>query len=179
MRYTTVIDISEFDNVYRNRHAVLIYLHLALKAGWHDHDRDLVEMSLRKIMLETGISLSAVRHAVRILEAANLIKRQGTLWYVRKWEMSQEPTPRPKNARQKRQIDIAAERQAQNERREMEAEIEHARREKQFAEGKNPYMIWYEQQMKKAAAGDIEAQKSVERNRKTYEQHVQSMKQKQ
>lgn len=169
MRYTTVIDLTEFRQLYRNKNAVLVYLHLALRSGWHDHDRDIVETSVRNLAYDTGLSVAAVRHALKILEDAKLLSHVGSVWTVTKWVMTEDPTKRPKNARDAKQIEIAAERQRAEEKREREAEIERTRRAQLQAEGKSSFMVWYEAQQKLAEAGDEEAKRTVERHRNNYE----------
>ena len=77
MRYTTIIDISQMGEIYRNQNVRLIYLHLALRSGYHDDDRDLTDISLRRLSMEAGLTVSATRHAIRILTKAGLLKRQG------------------------------------------------------------------------------------------------------
>lgn len=173
MRYTTIIDISEISPVYRNINARLVYLHLVLKSGYHDHDRDLVSMSLRRIAAETGLSLSAVRHAVSMLEKSNLLTRQGPFWFVKKWIIEQKISTRARTARQQKQIEIEAEKRRQDEKREREAEIEKQRREQIAAQGKTSFMLFYESLEKKAAAGDLEAAESVKKYKSMYMQHKQ------
>lgn len=85
MRYTTIIDITDFPQVYRNLNARLVYLHLCLKAGYRDDDRDLVRCSLRTLEEDVGISFAAARAAVRCLLKYRLIEPQGNLYKVRKW----------------------------------------------------------------------------------------------
>lgn len=96
MRYTTIIDITEISDVYRNKNARLIYLHLALKAGYHDDDRDVLQTSIRMTAGTVGLTVSATRHALAVLERAGLLKRTETGWTVTKWIQAAEPTPRPK-----------------------------------------------------------------------------------
>lgn len=175
MRYTTLIDISEIPPVYRNINARLVYLHLVLKSGYHDDDRDLVTMSLRRIAAETGLSLSAVRHAVAMLEKAHLLTRQGSFWMVKKWIIEQKISTRARTARQQKAIEIEAERRIENEKREREAAIEKQRREQLIAQGKTPFMVFYEGQQRKAAAGDLEAAERVKRWQKSYELQVKQM----
>lgn len=100
MRYTTIIDISEIPEVYRNHTARLIYLHLCLKAGYHDNDRDITRTSIRRIAVEAGVTVSAVRHAIKILEASRLIRREASSWTVTKWLPEQTVTARPKTRRE-------------------------------------------------------------------------------
>lgn len=101
MRYTTVIDISDMPEVYRNQAARLLYIHMALCAGYHDDDRDLVRQSLRVMAVRAGLTLSAVRHALGLLQRAGLVSREGEAWRVKKWFVDTPPTPRrqPKDRR--------------------------------------------------------------------------------
>lgn len=175
MRYTTIIDISD-KSLYKNVAARLVYLHLALKAGWHDDDRDLVEISIRTLAVQTGITVSATRHALQQLQAAQLIAKQaGSLWYVRKWIQEQPVTPRAATKRQQQQIERAAERAKENERREREAAIEQLRREELQKIGKTSFMLWYESMQEKAAAGDLDAARAVKSHQATYDAHRRNM----
>lgn len=175
MRYTTIIDISETPRIYQNINARLVYLHLVLKSGYHDDDRDLIHMSLRRIAAETGLSLSAIRHAVAQLEKAQLLSRQGDLWLVKKWIIEQRISTRARTARQQKQIEIEAERRIENEKREREAEIERQRRENLAAQGKTSFMLFFERLQKKAEAGDLEAAESVKKYQKAYDQSKQKI----
>lgn len=99
MRYTTIIDIRENRAIYRNQNARLIYLHLVLASGYHDTDRDIVDISLRALAEQTGITLSATRHALTQLESAGLLERTSDRKYhVKKWILDEPPTPRPRKA---------------------------------------------------------------------------------
>ena len=174
MRYTTIIDISEVPAIYRNPNSRLVYIHMALKAGYHDDDRDVLDTSIRILSAETGLSFSATRHALRMLEDAALIKKEGTTWIVKKWLPMGNVTPRPKVTQ--KQIDAAAEearRRALDERKE---ERERQRREAVKASGKTEFMLYYEGLQEKAAAGDPDAARLVARHRGTYEAHVANMK---
>lgn len=175
MRYTTIVDISEITSVYRNRNARIIYLHMVLRSGWHDNDRDLIDISIRNLAYRTGLTISATRHALQQLEHAGLISRQGTLWAVKKFIFEETVTPRARTKSQQKQLDAAVERRRNEAKREQEREIENAIRIRNFDQGKTSFMLWYESLVEKARAGDMEAQKSVDRNRKTYEQHKKNM----
>lgn len=94
MRYTTVIDISENKELYRNKNCRLLYLHMALKCGYHDEDRDQLDCSLRNLAYAVGITLSACRHALARLQSEGLIEREGELWRVKKWVKSETITSR-------------------------------------------------------------------------------------
>lgn len=171
MRYTTIIDISEFPALYRNAHVRLVYLHLALRSGYHDTDRDLMSTSIRRLAAAVGLSVSATRHALAQLEKAQLVTRQGPLFQVKKWILQETITTRPKTIKQQKAIEQEATRRIENEKREREAAIEKERREQIAAAGKTSFMLYYEGLQTKAAAGDIEAAKLLERHRKTYEAH--------
>lgn len=172
MRYTTVIDISEIPTVYRNHNARLLYIHLCLKAGYHDNDRDIVSLSVRQMSAQTGLTVSAVRNALKTLENAKLIARQGTVLYVRKWIAEQSITARPKTARQQAQISAEVQRRKEQEQRDLQLEIEKKQREDLEATGKSYFMVYYESLQKRAEAGDAEAAVLLQRHRKTYEAQV-------
>lgn len=124
MRYTTLIDISEIPAVYRSINARLLYMHMALKAGYHDDNRDLLDASIRQLARDTGLTVSATRCALANLLANRLIERQGSRWKVTKWLIQELPTPRPKNAKQ--QSEDTAKRIEEEQRQK---EIEKYRRE--------------------------------------------------
>lgn len=175
MRYTTIIDISEYPVIYRNINVRLLYLHLVLKSGYHENDRDIADTSLRRLQGETGLTLSAIRHAVKILERSNLISRQGSLINVKKFVLSETIEPRPKNKRQERAAAVKQEREQQAVR---DAE-EKALKERMMAEmketGKTPFMRYYEDLERKAAEGDLDAAEKVKQHRQTYEMHRSQM----
>lgn len=100
MRYTTVIDITEMPEIYRNMTARLIYMHLSLRAGYHDSDRDLVTLSIRRVAAEVGVTVSATRHALHLLERSGLLTREGQTWRIRKWVEEQTITTRAKTKRE-------------------------------------------------------------------------------
>lgn len=94
MRYTTLIDISELPDVYRNKNARLLYMHMVLKSGYHDQDRDVLAMSIRRLASDTGLTLSATRFALAQLEQSGLLKKEAGAWRVKKWIIQEIPTPR-------------------------------------------------------------------------------------
>lgn len=113
MRYTTVIDISEMPEIYRNTTARLIYVHMSLKAGYHDADRDLVKLSIRRLSADVGVTVSATRHALHQLEKVGLLTREGELWRVKKWVEEQQITTRAKTKREMQEQIQRLERQRQ------------------------------------------------------------------
>lgn len=100
MRYTTVIDISEMPEIYRNITARLIYIHMSLKAGYHDSDRDLVNVSIRRLSADVGVTVSATRHALHLLVRSGLLVKEGQLWRIKKWVEEQTITTRAKTKRE-------------------------------------------------------------------------------
>lgn len=83
-RYTTIIDISGLP-CYRSASVRLLYLHLCLKAGYHKEDLDVVHCSLVQLATGTGLTVSAVRHALCHLESAGLVNREGSALRVVKF----------------------------------------------------------------------------------------------
>lgn len=94
MRYTTVIDITDFPHIYRNIHARLVYIHMALKSGYHDDDRDICRLSIRNLAADVGITVSATRNALLQLEKSGLISKSSDCWIVKKWVQMDAPSPR-------------------------------------------------------------------------------------
>ena len=66
MRYTTIIDIAQCPEIYRNINARLTYLHMVLTCGYHDNDKGLVRKSVRQLSAETGITKLPVIRAAAI-----------------------------------------------------------------------------------------------------------------
>lgn len=98
MRYTTIIDITEIPDIYRNIHARLIYLHMVLKSGYHDNDRDRTTLSIRSLAADAGITISATRHALSVLQRAQLLSRTGDTWIVKKWLIQDTISSRAKSS---------------------------------------------------------------------------------
>ena len=166
MRYTTIIDITQCRDLYRNKNIRILYLHLVLRAGYHDHDRDLMRCSLRTLAAETGLSLAAVRNALRQLEKWQMVKRDNDILYVRKWVPEQAISKRQTSARQQQAAALKAAREMDQERREREAEIQRIRRETLAAEGKTQYDIYLENLEKRANAGDVEARELLKKHKR-------------
>lgn len=175
MRYTTIIDISEYPAIYRSEAARMVYLHLVLKSGYHDHDRDLADLSLRRIAKETGVTVSAARCALAALQRANLVTRQGGLWYVKKWVVEQPITPRPKTAARQKAIERKAIEEQEREERQRRMQVEEQKRLNLRAAGKTSFMLYVEDLKARAEAGDEEARRQYERHRATYEAHARSV----
>lgn len=166
MRYTTIIDITQCQELYRNKNIRILYLHLVLRAGYHDHDRDLLRCSLRTLAAETGLSLAAVRNALRQLEKWQMVKRENEILNVRKWVPEQTISKRKSSAKQQQDAALKAAREMEQERREREAEIERIRRETLAAEGKTQYDVYLENLEKRANAGDVEARDLLKKHKR-------------
>ena len=109
MRYTTVIDITDFPQIYRNIHARLVYIHMALKAGYHDDDRDICRLSIRSLAADVGITVSATRNALLQLEKSGLISKSSDCWIVKKWVLQETPTPRTQKTASNKDSKLSAE----------------------------------------------------------------------
>lgn len=109
MRYTTVIDITEFTQIYRNLNARLVYIHMALKAGYHDDDRDICRLSIRNLAADVGITVSATRNALHQLEKSGLISKSSDCWIVKKWVLQESPTPRTQKTASNKDSKLSAE----------------------------------------------------------------------
>ena len=169
MRYTTIIDISEYPTLYRNQTVRLLYLHMCLRSGYHDNDRDLLDSSIRRLSREVGGTVAAVRHALQVLEAAQLVKRQGTVWQGRKFVIEQPISSRAKTKKAADQARIRAQEEQERAAREAARAAEERKRSAEIAAGRHPYIVYYEEQMRKAAMGDPDAADVVRKNKQMYE----------
>ena len=172
MRYTTIIDISEFPSLYRNHNVRLVYLHMALKCGYHDDDKDLLDVSIRQLSYSVGLTVSATRHALGLLQRAGLLEKVGAVWMVKKWQPSITITPRAKVRVSQKDLDAAQDRRRNEQRLDDERTKSRQEREHNLAQGKTSFMVWYEGLQKKAAEGDIEALETVKRHRANYDAQV-------
>lgn len=94
MRYTTIIDITENPELWRNANASRVYMYMTLRSGYHDDDRDLLRVSVRRLAMETGCSVAATRHALQMLVKYKLLQKEGEKWRVTKFVLEQKPSPR-------------------------------------------------------------------------------------
>lgn len=122
MRYTTIIDITELPAVYRNSHARDLYLYMVLKSGYHNEDRDQLRKSIRSLAMDTGMSISAVRHALRVLVNNGLLVPMPGGYLVTKFVIEKKPTRRVQNMTEQQQQERARERALEQERRDREYE---------------------------------------------------------
>ena len=171
MRYTTIIDISEYPTLYRNLNIRLVYLHLCLASGYHDDDRDLYQGSIRTLARQTGLTIAAVRHALDQLLKASMVVRQGPLWQVRKFVIERSITPRAKSRKQEQRQQALDLEDQERQAREQERQAYEKQAAQLRAQGKTPFMVYYEQQLVLANQGDPNAIQIVKSNEKMYLEH--------
>lgn len=94
MRYTTIIDISEYESLYKNLNVRLVYLHLVLKSGYQDINKDWCRISIRALAEQTGTTISACRNALKQLQKAKMIRYKGGWILVRKLVTAKPPSTR-------------------------------------------------------------------------------------
>lgn len=170
MRYTTVIDIREFPQIYRNDHAKLVYLHLVLISGYHDEDRDQTPISIRQICYDTGLSLSAVRHSLKVLISAGLLTRSGIIWTVKKFVLDKPISPRIRSEKKRTAAEnLERERIIKEEQSQREKE-EKRKYQEEIKAGKNPLKEMVKDLMKRAQNGDEEAAENLKRYKSIVEQ---------
>lgn len=169
MRYTTLIDISEMSILYRNINVRLVYLHLTLKAGYHDTDRDIVDISVRRLSSEVGISISATRHALKVLESSALLRYEGNAIIVKKWLVEDSITPRKQPKKSAKSVDMDDARQWQQEELNKQLQETADFKARLESEGKTSFMLYYEGLLQRYQQGDTSVSESLQRHRKTYE----------
>ena len=170
MRYTTIIDIREFPQIYRNDHVKLVYLHLVLISGYHDEDRDQTPISIRQICYDTGLSLSAVRHSLKVLISAGLLSRSGITWTVKKFVLDKPISPRIRSEKKRSAAEnLERERIIKEEQSQREKE-EKRRYQEEIKAGKNPLKEMVKDLMKRAQNGDEEAAENLKRYKSIVEQ---------
>lgn len=59
----------------------------------------MVAISIRNLARDTGVTVSACRHAIKLLTAAGLVTRTAGTWTVKKWVEEQQITTRAKTKR--------------------------------------------------------------------------------
>lgn len=177
MRYTTIIDISEYPTLYNNQSIRLVYLHLVLRSGYHDHDRDLAQLSIRRLAREVGLSVGAVRHALTQLLKYQMLVRQGPMLQVRKFIVEQPISKRSRSKREEKQELARKERIEQQERQAAKRKVADEQRAAFLAQGKTSFMVYYEEQLELAKKGDVEAAHFVETQKSTYAAHARQVEQ--
>ena len=110
MRYTTIIDIRELP-LYRNPAARQLYLHMVLAAGYHESDMDQVAISIRGLASQTGLTISATRHALAVLVKVGLVRRQSGHLHVAKYVLQEGIPKRARSKKEQQQQQLARERE--------------------------------------------------------------------
>lgn len=110
MRYTTIVDIRELP-IYRNPAVRQLYLHLVLVAGYHDTDLDRVAVSVRGLASQTGLTISAVRHALDVMAKSGLVRREGGALMVTKYVLKDGIPKRARTKKEQQEQQIARERE--------------------------------------------------------------------
>lgn len=174
MRYTTIIDISESQELYRNVNVRIVYLHLVLKSGYHDDDRDMCSASIRTIAAQTRLTVAAARHALKQLTKAKLVERVKMGYKVTKWVQTDKPTPRP-SAPRKGKAD-AAQTVREQEEQAIKRERESQQRRQLRQQGKTEFMVYFESLQERAAKGDLDAQMQVQKRQAMYDEQVAKLK---
>ena len=129
----------------------------------------MTDTSIRQLSVAAGLTISATRHALLQLQAVGLLSRQGRVWTVRKYVAQTTISARAKSTRQAQQRAEARQREAEERERDQERARERRKIDKIYASGKTPFMVYYENQLKLAAAGDMEAAEIVRKRRQAYE----------
>lgn len=170
MRYTTIIDISEFPIVYKNPNIRLLYLHMVLKSGYHDDDRDKCFLSIRRLASDIGLTLSATRHALGILQKLGLIFRENDFYYVKKFVLDKPISPRIRSEKKRSAAEnLERERIIKEEQNQREKE-EKRKYQEEIKAGKNPLKEMVKDLMKRAQNGDKEAAENLKRYKSIVEQ---------
>ena len=170
MRYTTIIDIREFPQIYRNDNAKLVYLHLVLISGYHNEDRDQTTISIRQISYDTGLTVSAVRHSLKVLVSAGLLSRNGITWNVTKFVLEKPISPRIRSEKKRSAAEnLERERIIKEEQSQREKE-EKRKYQEEIKAGKNPLKEMVKDLMKRAQNGDEEAAENLMRYKSIVEQ---------
>lgn len=164
MRYTTVIDISEIPEIYRNKNVCRLYFHLCLKAGYHDDDRDTIRLSVRGMSYETGLSLSAIRNAIGQLLKHGLLEKTQAGMKVKKFLVEM---PVSKRARTRKEIDPG---------KAVQKALEEESSSRIKAGEKTSWMQLYEYKTKAAKAGDKAAQQFVKDHAQQYKEQCEMIK---
>lgn len=165
MRYTTIIDIREDRRLYSNVNVRLVYLHLCLIAGYHDDDRDFADISLRRLADDVGITLSATRHALKVLSALSLLSIEDGRMKVTKWLPDKSITRRPRNARERSEQAIIEERQRQAAQEDHERRQRQEMKTQQERTGKSAYQRHIDALEEAAARGDEKAMAALKRHK--------------
>lgn len=178
MRYTTIIDVSEIPRVYANSNAVRVYLHLCLRCGYHDGDRDIITLSIRRLSYDLGLTLSATRHALKLLLDQGLLQYNGgSTWTVIKWVTKKAIGTRAKSEAEQQLRDRRELENQEREERHRQQAAEDRKRESMRKQGKTSFTEYYEQYiLPLAEKGDPEGLRLKALHEKTYNDTIEQLK---
>lgn len=148
MRYTTLIDVTEIPEVWRNANTCRLYMYLALRSGYHDDDRDIVKSSLRTIAAHSGLTLSAVRHGLQVLQKTGLVRPVNGALNVTKFVLEQKITSRAKTKQQQQQQDQQKAREDAQKKLDAQLRQERRLREQGTEQNDAEVVAMYEQYQK-------------------------------
>lgn len=157
--------------LYRNPNVRLVYLHLCLRSGYHDSDRDLLKIPIRRLAEDVGITFSAARNAISMLMQYGLLSYDSGVFNVKKFIVSDIVTRRSSTRKQEKVKAIREQEQRQQIAREIEYEDNARRIDELHRIGKTPFMVYYESLQAKAAHGDADAIAALRRHKATYDMH--------
>lgn len=162
MRYTTIIDISEYPDLYRNPNIRILYLHMVLKSGYHDDDRDQCRLSIRRLSYDSGLSISAVRHALGVLQKFGLVVSENGIFFVKKFVLEKPISARIKSEKKRKEAETRAiEQQFQEEELQRQKEEKRRLQEERRKAGGDVRRTTVLELMKKAENGDEEAAETL------------------
>jgi len=162
MRYTTIIDISEYPELYRNTNIRILYLHMVLKSGYHDDDRDQCRLSIRRLSYDTGLTISAVRHALGVLQKFGLVVSENGIFFVKKFVLEKPISPRIKSEKKRKEAEQREhERLLQEEQNAREKEEKRRYLEERKRAGGDTRRAYVIELMKKAENGDQDAAETL------------------
>lgn len=162
MRYTTIIDISEYPELYRNTNIRILYLHMVLKSGYHVDDRDQCRLSIRRLSYDTGLTISAVRHALGVLQKFGLVVSENGIFFVKKFVIEKPISPRIKSEKKRKEVEQREhERLLQEEQNAREKEEKRRYLEQRKKAGGDIRRAYVLELMKKAENGDQDAAETL------------------
>lgn len=162
MRYTTIIDVTETP-IWSNINALRLYYWACMKCGYHDNDRDILQISIRNLSYRLDMTISAVRHSLKVLQAASLIiPVQESTYRVIKWVDNQEISKRKSKRELQLQVESMTREQQRQQQEQQEQEhkkiIEKERKQRQ-QRGESVLDMRIRNARQAAAAGDEYAKK--------------------
>ena len=134
---------------------------MVLKSGYHDDDRDQCRFSIRRLSYDSGLTISAVRHALGVLQRFGLVVHENGVFFVKKFVLEKPISPRIRSEKKRKEAEQREiERQFKEE--EEKRQKEEKRRYLESWKNGNPLENQVRELMKKAEAGDLIAKETLE-----------------